>query len=244
MGILIAERISSGVEGLDNMLAGGYPEKSIIMVSGGPGSGKTIKSLQYTRAAIQRGEPVVYVNLEEPWANKKRYCRNFGWDLEAAENNGTLIALDFQLMSTIDGIVEPRSRKTGLTQLSLEHEITTSVNRIKAKHIVIDPLNSLMINARGAAEIRYLVHKVFETIRERDCSAIITYEGVFEVDNFYSEMFLSDGVISLNKDLRNFQTIKTIRIDKMRGIDFDDQPRRYLITNTGMVVFDKESVLV
>lgn len=88
------------------------------------------------------------------------------------------------------------------------------------------------------------MHKIFETIRDLDCSGLITYEGVFEVDNFYSEMFLSDGVISLSKDLLEFQTIKTIRIDKMRGIDFDYQPRRYLIANTGMVVFDKEPVLV
>lgn len=238
------DRISSGVTGLDNMLGGGYPEKSIVIVSGGPGSGKTIKSLQYTNAAIQRGEPVVYVNLEEPWINKKRYCRNFGWDLDIAENNGLLIALDFQLKSSVDGIVEPRSRKTGITELSLEYEINESVKRNNAKHIIIDPLNSIMINARGAAEIRYIVHKIFETIRDLDCSALITYEGVFEVDSFYSEMFLSDGVISLNKDLREFQTIKTLRIDKMRGIDFDDQPRRYVITNTGVVVFDKEPVLV
>lgn len=226
------------------MLLGGYPEKSIIMVSGGPGSGKTIKSLQYTYAAVQRGEPVVYVNLEEPWANKKRYCKNFGWNLDSAENDGLLLALDFQLMSNVDGDVEPRRRKMGVNELSLEYELTDSVNSIKAKHIVLDPLNSVMINVRGASEIRYLVHKIFETIRDLDCSALITYEGVFEVDNFYSEMFLSDGVISLSKDLLEFQTIKTIRIDKMRGIDFDYQPRRYLIANTGMVVFDKELVLV
>ena len=226
------------------MLLGGYPEKSIILVSGGPGSGKTIKSLQYTYAAVQRGEPVVYVNLEEHWENKKRYCKNFGWDLDAAENNGLLIALDFQLMSTVNGDVEPRRRKMGINEHSLEYQIIATVNRIKAKHIVLDPLNSLMINVRGAADIRYLVHKLFETIRDLDCSALITYEGVFDMDNFYSEMFLSDGVISLIKDLREFQTIKTIRIDKMRGIDFDYQPRRYLITGTGMVVLDKESVLV
>jgi len=242
--MLITDRVSSGVDGLDNMLLGGYPEKSIIMVSGGPGSGKTINSLQYTYAAVKRGEPVVYINLEEPWANKKRYCKNFGWDLDAAENDGLLIALDFQLMSNVDGDVEPRRRKMGVNELSLEYELTDSVNSIKAKHIVLDPLNSVMINVRGASEIRYLVHKIFETIRDLDCSALITYEGVFAVDNFYSEMFLSDGVISLSKDLLEFQTIKTIRIDKMRGIDFDYQPRRYLIANTGMVVFDKEPVLV
>jgi len=62
------------------MLGCGYPINSIILVSGGPGTGKTIKSLQYTIAAINRGESVVYVNLEEPWVNKKKYSRAFRWD--------------------------------------------------------------------------------------------------------------------------------------------------------------------
>jgi len=237
-------RVSTGIAGLDRMLGGGYPVESIVMVSGGPGSGKTISSLQYTISAVGRGEPVVYVNLEEPMENKKRNCRAFGWDFDKAEKDNLLISLDFQLMSTVDGIVEPRNRHTGVTELSLEYEITEAVNKIKAKHIVIDPLNSLMINARGVAEIRYLVHKLFETIRDLNCSALVTYEGVFKPDNFYSEMFLSDGVLSMNKDVLNFQTIKTIRVDKMRGIDFDDQPRRYTVSNNGIVVFDTESVLV
>jgi len=51
-------------------------------------------------------------------------------------------------------------------------------------------------------------------------------------------------VIALVKDLRDFEIIKTVRIDKMRGIDFDDQPRRYTISNNGMVVFNKEPVLI
>ena len=242
--IITDTRVSTGISGLDNMLGGGYPIENIVIISGGPGSGKTINSLQYTISAIRRGEPVVYVNLEEPMDNKRRYSKAFGWDLGDAEKKGLLISLDFQLMSTVDGIVEPRNRNTGITELSLEYEISEAVKSIKAKHIVLDPLNSLMINARGVAEIRYLVHKLFEMIREHHCSALVTYEGVFKPDNFYSEMFLSDGVLSLNKDVLDFQTIKTLRVDKMRGIDFDDQPRRYTISNTGMVVFDKEPVLI
>jgi KaiC/GvpD/RAD55 family RecA-like ATPase len=237
------QRVSTGVTGLDEMLGGGYPQGGIILVSGGPGSGKTINSLQYTASALTRGEPVVYVNLEEPMDNKKGYAKSFGWDLDEAEANGMLISLDFILSSTVDGIVEPKNRKTGITELSLESEIIESVAEINAKHVVLDPLNSIMINARGN-EIRYLVHKLFETIRDQDCTALITYEGVFDGTNFYSEMFLSDGVIALVKDQRDFEIIKTIRIDKMRGIDFDDQPRRYTISNNGMVIFNKEPVLI
>ena len=236
-------RVPTGITGLDEMLGGGYPKNSIILLTGGPGTGKTIKSLQYTAAAIQRGEPVVYLNLEEPMDNKKGYAKSFGWDLDDAEADGLLMSLDFVLSSTVEGLVEPKNRQTGVTELSLEAEIISAVHEINAKHVVVDPLNSVMINARGS-EIRYLVHKLFETIRDQDCSALITYEGAFDNKNFYSEMFLSDGVVALVKDIRDFEIIKTIRIEKMRGIDFDDQPRRYTISNTGMVVFNKEPVLI
>jgi KaiC/GvpD/RAD55 family RecA-like ATPase len=238
------KRVSTGVSGLDDMLGGGYPLNSIILISGGPGSGKTINSLQYTNEAISKGEPVVYINLEEPWENKKKYARVFGWDFDSAERKGLLLALDFQLMSSIDGIVQPRNRRIGASDFSLEQELVGSVKRMNAKHIIIDPLNSILVNARGSSEIRYLVHRIFETIRELKCTALITYEGVFDVDNFYSEMFLSDGVIALIKDIIKYETIKTLRIDKMRGIGFDDQSRRYTITGAGMVVFNEESVIV
>ncbi len=240
----VKTRLSTGVQGLDDMLGGGYPKGSIVLISGGPGSGKTINGLQYTAAAVERGEPVVYVNLEEPMENKKRYSRGFGWDLDAAEEDGLLSTMDYILTSTVDGIVEPRNRETGVTEISLEHEIENAAKRIGAKHIVIDPLNSMMINARGASEIRYKVHKLFELIRDLGCTSFITYEGVFDTGSFYSEMFLSDGVIALTKDMIDFQVIKTLLIEKMRGIDFDDQPRRYTISGEGMVVFNKEPVLV
>jgi KaiC/GvpD/RAD55 family RecA-like ATPase len=58
------------------------------------------------------------------------------------------------------------------------------------------------------------------------------------------EQFLADGVILLSKDVRDYQLIKTLRIDKMRGIAFDEQPRRYIITSRGFQVINTEPVLV
>ena len=54
-----------GVPGLDEMLGGGLPEENILLVSGGPGTGKTIMSLQYIKSAVDRGEPCVYISFEE-----------------------------------------------------------------------------------------------------------------------------------------------------------------------------------
>lgn len=89
-----------------------------------------------------------------------------------------------------------------------------------------------------------MVSQLFQTIRDLGCTSLITSEGIPSEGDFYMEQFLADGVILLEKNLQDYRLIKTLRIDKMRGIDFDDQPRRYVISSKGMQVFNKEAVLI
>ncbi|MCJ7574514.1 ATPase, partial [Candidatus Bathyarchaeota archaeon] len=58
------------------------------------------------------------------------------------------------------------------------------------------------------------------------------------------EQFLADGVILLGKDVRDYKLVKTLRIDKMRGLAYDEQPRRYTISSRGFQVFNTEPVLI
>ena len=56
------------------------------------------------------------------------------------------------------------------------------------------------------------------------------------------EEFLADGTIRLDKLIQDFNLIKTIRIEKMRGTKYDEQPRRYAIDERGFTVFNTEPV--
>ena len=237
-------RVETGISGLDKMLGGGIPEKGIILLCGGPGSGKTIMTLQYMMTAVSRGEPVVYVSLEESMEKKTKNALAFGWDLVEAEKNDLIETLDIYMVPHSQGVVEPLDRRRGKIQFSIENEIETAVKRIGAKHIVIDPVTSILVHESRSGKKRYLIGQLFDTIRTLGCSSIITSEGIPSETDFYMEQFLSDGVFLLKKDLLDYTMIKTIRIDKMRGIDFDDQPRRYVITNRGFQVFSTEPVLV
>ena len=237
-------RVETGIQGLDEMLGGGIPEKSIILLCGGPGSGKTIMTLQYMMAAVSRGEPVVYVSLEESMEKKTKNASAFGWDLVEAEKNDMIETLDIYMVPHSQGVVEPIDRRKGKIQFSIENEIETAVKRIGAKHIIIDPVTSILVHESRSGKKRYLIGQLFDTIRNLGCTAVITSEGIPSAGDFYMEQFLADGVFLLKKDLLDYTMIKTIRIDKMRGIDFDDQPRRYVITNKGFQVFNMESVLV
>ncbi len=237
-------RILTGVTGIDDMLGGGIPEKGILLLCGGPGVGKTIFTLQYMMAAVERGEPCVYITLEEPMEKKTLNARAFGWDIEKAEAADMIATLDIYMVPHSQGVVEQIDRKRGKIQFSIEHEIEAAVKRIGAKHIIIDPLTSLLIHESRSGKKRHLIGQLFDSIRRMNCTAIVTSEGLPKVNEFYMEQFLSDGVVLLGKDMLEFKLIKTLRIDKMRGIDFDDQPRRYVITNRGFQVFNTEPVLI
>ena len=237
-------RVSTGVAGLDEMLGGGIPKGSILLLCGGPGVGKTILSLQYMVAAVRRGEPCVYVSLEEAMEKKIMNAAAFGWDINKAIDDRKVEVMDIFMIPHSQGIVEPVDRNKGKLQLSLEMEIERSIKKIGAKHLIVDPLTSILVHEQRSGRKRFLIGQLFDTVRNTDCSAVITAEGIPKESDFYMEQFLADGVVLLNKDLLDYKLIKTIRIDKMRGIDFDDQPRRYMITNRGMQVLHSEPVLI
>jgi len=218
------------------------PEGSILLVSGGAGTGKTILSLQYIVSAVSRGEPCVYISLEESMKNKIEYAKAFGWDLQKAIDDDMLDVLDLYMIPPSQGNVELYERIRGKLQFTLEKEIENLVNRIDAKHILIDPLTSILVHEQRSGKKRYLIGQLFDQIRQLACSAVIIAEGLPKDNEFYMEHFLADGVVLLQKNVIDFRLIKTLVIDKMRGISFDDQPRRYVITTRGFQVFNTEPV--
>ena len=237
-------RVSTGVAGLDDMLGGGMPEEGILLVSGGPGTGKTIMSLQYIVSAVSRGEPCVYISLEESMKKKIEYAKAFGWDLQKAIDDDMLDVLDLYMIPQSQGYVELYERVRGKIQFTLEKEIESLVKRIDAKHVLLDPLTSILVHEQRSGKKRFIIGQLFDQIRRLACSAVITTEGLPRENEFYMENFLADSVIRLQREVIDFKLIKTLMIDKVRGIDFDDQPRRYVITSRGLQVFNAEPVTV
>ena len=58
------ERLSTGIKGFDELIQGGFPQGSTILVSGGAGTGKTIFGLSYLYAGAKNfNEPGLYITL-------------------------------------------------------------------------------------------------------------------------------------------------------------------------------------
>jgi circadian clock protein KaiC len=79
---LTDKRCSSGVEGLDDILAGGLPRDCFYLVQGDPGSGKTTLALQFLLEGVRRGEKVFYITLSETKQELLKVARSHGWSLD------------------------------------------------------------------------------------------------------------------------------------------------------------------
>ena len=84
------ERVATGIDALDEMLAGGVYRGSSIMVSGSAGTGKTSIGVAMVDAACARGERALFVSMEESPAQLVRNMRSIGYDLQRWIDEGLL----------------------------------------------------------------------------------------------------------------------------------------------------------
>src|SRR4051794_35048871 len=81
-GVSTSVRMRTGIEGLDNILEGGFPENRIYLVEGEPGTGKTTLALQFLLEGARAGEAGLYVTLSETKEELEAVAASHGWSLQ------------------------------------------------------------------------------------------------------------------------------------------------------------------
>ena len=238
------ERISTGVEGLDTLIGGGLPSKRIVLVIGGPGSGKSILCSQFLfNENGKKGG--IYVSLDYPKKSFLNDMSHFGWDFNELEKNGSFLFLDGSAIRKIPQTKNVEGTLFTTEDLSLEDIIdliSLYVEKIGATKVVIDDLTSLIFRFPQQSERRSAILSLVDALNEMNVSSLVISEAnVYDISKeINAEEFLSDGVIRMYmlKD-----GTRAIQISKMRGVNVDNKPHPYSIVDTkGIEVFPDESV--
>ncbi|MFH1470868.1 MAG: ATPase domain-containing protein [Candidatus Micrarchaeota archaeon] len=220
------EKVTTGIEGLDVMLKGGFEKNSIVLLSGDPGAGKTTMGLQYLyNGATKYGQPGVLISFEEPMEMIYRHAMNYGWDLGRLEQERTF------------RIVDARSLKAE-TLFHIDVGMTfDTIKSIGAKRVVIDSLTAYSLLFESAYKQRIALRELFESLRKLGCTTVM----INEYSKHYSAHplvdFLADELIMIyNRRVKNTR-VRGVEIVKARGIDHVDKPAPIVFGKNGVEVF-------
>lgn len=225
------ERVKTGIKGLDELINGGIPKESTVLLSGGAGTGKTLFAFQFLyNGAVKHKEPGVYVSLEEePERLIKNVSIAFGWDLNSLMKKKLLSVVKVELYN-FD---------------KLKALIQDEVDRIKAKRLVIDQSTVLGLFFEKKLQVRKSIFELSRMLKNLGCTTIVISEiteGQQGISAFGVEEFVADGIVILYYLKEGNVFTRALSIRKMRTTSHDTGIHPIQITKEGIEVFPTEQV--
>ena len=223
----VVERMSAGNAEADHILGGGFPENSINIIMGHPGSGKTIFAEQLIFHNAAEDRPILYLTtLSEPLAKVVRYLQGFSFYDEM--KLGTQVIYED---------VGPQLAQEGASALLplLQHAIET----ISPKIIVIDSFKALHDLASSVSERRRMVYEMTALLTSFGTTAFLLGEYTEDDILLYPEFAVADGIVELSRLRLGNRDERYFRVYKLRGSRYLEGAHAFRITNSGLDIYPR-----
>ncbi|AXR80955.1 putative circadian clock protein, KaiC [Natrarchaeobaculum sulfurireducens] len=228
-------RFELGIEGLDRMIQGGVPERSLMTAIGGAGTGKTTFGLQFLNHGLAQGERGVYITLEESHQRVVNSATEKGFPFDEYLEEGRLAIVDLDPVEMANSLASIRS------------ELPTLVEGFGASRLVLDSVSLLEMMYDERATRRNEVYDFTESLKDAGVTALLTSEAS-ERTPYASRHgiveYLTDAVFVLQyvrpDDFR--ETRLAIEIQKIRDANHSREKKPYEITDEGISVYQQANL--
>ncbi len=230
----LIRRVPTGIPRFDSLIGGGLREKSINLVAGSAGAGKTIFAIEYLVKGIELfNEPGMYITFEERKDQLYRDMLEFGWDLAKYEKEGKFIFLKYKPAQVKKVLIEGG----GI--------IETLITESKIKRLVIDSISSFVLLYEDELSKKQAALGLFDLISKWDLTAILTSEGASPYDGtiIAALEFEVDGIILLYHIKQRGKRIRAIEIIKMRGTHHSESTMLMEVAEEGIRITPEEIVI-
>lgn len=222
-------KIATGIPGMDEILGGGIRENSTVLLTGAPGTGKSIFALQFIVEGAKKGEPGIFITTDETLESTRSYAESIGLELEKYEKKG--------LITLIRQIVTTKKLVTIATPLDI-------IRKHKVKRVVLDSLSLFeLTHVAGIIDYRKELLNFLLRMKEIGVTLLATAEMAttnIDVLTYRPEDFLFEGVVLFTKIRKGASFERCITVAKMRGQEHSINIYPFKIGKGGITVFPHE----
>jgi len=230
-------RVRTYIQGLDEILYGGIPERNVVLVSGGPGTGKSIAAKQFIYNGLMRGESGIFVALEEHPVSVLRSFKHFGWDVVKFEKEGK-----FTIIDAFTGGIGSSAQKAKylVKQVDNVHELADvlrqAIKDLGATRISIDSVSTLYLTKPSIARSSIMTLK--RIISGLGCTALLVSQVSVGERGFGGPgvEHAVDGIIRMDLDEVEGKMYRSIIVWKMRDTKISMVRHPMNITDKGITV--------
>lgn len=222
-----SDRVSTGIERLDQLLGGGIYRGSSLLISGRPGTAKSTLAGSFAQAAAKRGERTLYVSFDEL---EGAYVRN-------------LTSVGIDLRGPIDaGLIQFQDLSAYALRVT-EHFLTVRrlLDSFDPHCMVIDPISALL-KASATEGANMATEHLVDLVRRRGITTVLTsLSGVLDPEGeatMGQVSTLADSWIVLDYNVRAGERNRSLSIVKSRGTAHSNQQRELLLSDQGLDLAD------
>ncbi|MBK1700408.1 ATPase domain-containing protein [Thiococcus pfennigii] len=219
----------TGIAGLDRILRGGVPAGRPTLLRGAAGTGKTVIALTFLCHGIAAGEPGVLVTFDESPEALLAHAEGFGFPARRHVAEGRLRILDMRPDRNEVQVGETIELTVILAR------IAHALEGLAATRLVIDAIDGIEATFASYPSLRSELARVFDWIRERRVTCLITTGERGEFSTRYGlEDYVADCVIALRQEVTNRVMTRVLRVVKRRGGAHETNEYPFLLDAGGL----------
>ncbi len=228
--MLVDQRASTGIAGLDEVLSGGLIGGRTYLISGPPGSGKTTLGWHLLTEGARRGETGLYISFAEPEAELRANAARSGLDATGIH----IVDLSpspelFARAETYDIFSASEVEREPTTA-----RIVEAVERVRPRRVFVDSMTHLRFLASDGFHFRRQALSFLRYLSDQGAVVVVTSESTPETPDD-DLRFIADGVIELDLE----QRARTVCVLKFRGSGYRTGKHTLVLGEGGATVYPR-----